>query len=70
MKKYIDCNLKVKYTKYKLFAIVLMENNDTDLRYICKVNINEILAKINDDKIDASYLDSYYGLFYRRSKHN
>jgi ubiquitin C-terminal hydrolase len=70
MKKYIDINLKTKHTKYKLFAIVLMENNDNDLRYICKFNINEILAIIDNDKIENSYLDSSYGLFYRRSKHS
>ncbi len=65
---YIDCNLKAKHTKYKLFAI-LMKNN-TDLKYICKVNRKGNLAKIFNDQNDTSYLDSSYGLFYRRSKHS
>ena len=67
MKKYIDNALIDKYTKYKLFAMVLKENNDANFRYISEININKKF-NINDD--DKNYLYNSYGLFYRRDKNS
>jgi ubiquitin C-terminal hydrolase len=63
LKKYIDSNVKNRNIKYKLFAIVLLQNDDAGSRYICKFTKNSEL----DDQNDTSYLDSSYGLFYRRA---